>query len=262
MQRVWAGLIDLLFPPPCAGCGARGAWFCARCEATLAWMRPPVCERCGDALAGDPNGAAYCDACCRTPPAFAVARSLAAYDGSLRQAIHALKYRQQRAVAEPLGALLARAVPWEVAVGVTAVVPVPLHPARQTTRGFNQSALLARPVARALDVPMVPHAIRRVRQEASQAGLGTAARRRNVLTAFEPDSVSVAGRVLLIDDVFSTGATADACARALLARGAASVGVLTLARAVLRLTVHDWKSGGGSRTVTLVPQMSSPGADR
>ena len=259
MQRVWAGLIDLLFPPRCAGCAARGSLFCARCEAALAWMRPPVCERCGDALAG---ATAYCDSCRLTPPVFTVARSLAAYEGPLRQAIHALKYRQQREVAEPLGALLARTVPGEVTVGVTAVVPVPLHPARQTTRGFNQSALLARPVARALGVPLVPHAIRRVRQEASQAGLGAAARRRNVLTAFEPDSVSVTGRVLLIDDVFSTGATADACARALLAQGAASVAVLTLARAVLRLTVHDWKSGGGSRTVTLVPQMSSLGADR
>ena len=244
----------MLFPPRCAGCAGRGALFCARCEAALVWMRPPVCARCGDALAGASEAAACCDSCVRTPPAFVVARSLAAYEGPLRQAIHALKYRQQRAVAEPLAALLARGMPAEVAVGVTAVVPVPLHPARQTTRGFNQSALLARRLARVLGVPVVADAIRRVRQEASQAGLGAAARQKNVLTAFEPDSRSVSGRVLLVDDVFSTGATADACARALLAHGAGSVAVLTLARAVLRLTVHDWRSGAGSRTVALVSQ--------
>jgi len=262
MQRVWAGLIDLLFPPRCAGCDARGALFCGRCASTLAWIRPPLCARCGDVLPSASGPVVECDSCRHTPPVFTIARSLAAYEGPLRHAIHALKYRQQKAVAEPLGALLARSVPAEVALGVGSVVPVPLHPARQATRGFNQSALLAHHVARALGVPLAPRAIRRVRQEASQAGLGAAARRRNVLTAFEPDTGTVSGRALLIDDVFSTGATADACARALLARGAQGVAVLTLARAVLRLTVHDWRKGGGSRTVALVPQISSPGGDR
>jgi ComF family protein len=258
---VWAGLVDLLFPPRCAGCAARGALFCARCEGALAWLRPPLCARCGDALPGPAEPGAECDSCRRTPPAFLVARSLAAYEGPLRDAIRALKYRQHKAVAEPLGALLARSMPAEVAAGVGAAVPVPLHPARLASRGFNQSLLLARHVARALGVPLAPRAIRRVRQEASQAGLGASARRRNVLTAFQPDAGVPGGRVLLIDDVFSTGATADACARALLAAGAGEVAVLTLARAVLRLTVHDWRTGSGSRTVALVPQTSSAGVD-
>jgi len=261
MQRVWAGLIDLLFPPRCAGCGARGALFCARCVAGVAWMRPPICARCGDAVPGGPGAIACCEACRRAPPAFVVARSLAAYEGSLRQAIHALKYRQHRAVAESLGALLARSVPAEAAAGVTAVVPVPLHRVRQATRGFNQSALLARPVAGALGVPLVTDAIRRLHHETPQATLGAAARRRNVLAAFEPGRQPVSGRVLLIDDVFSTGSTADACARALLACGADGVAVLTLARAVLRLTVHDWKSGGESHSVALVPQTPTVDAD-
>ena len=256
MQRVWAGLIDLLFPPRCVGCGARGALFCARCVAGLAWMRPPICARCGDALAGAPDAVAWCEACRRTPPAFAVARSVAAYEGPLRAAIHALKYRHHRAVAESLGALLARGLPPEAAAGVTAVVPVTLHRIRLSTRGFNQSALLARPVAAALGVPLVADAIRRLHQETPQATLGAAARRRNVAAAFEPDRRLVSGRVLLVDDVFSTGATADACARALLAGGAAEVAVITLARAVLRLTVHDWR-GGESRSIALVPQTAA-----
>lgn len=189
------------------------------------------------------------------------ARSLAIYEGPLRDAIRALKYRRQKTLAEPLGTLLARSVPADLAAGITAVVPVPLHPARQAARGFNQSLLLAQPVARALGAPLAPRAIRRVQQEAAQAGLGASARRRNVQTAFAADEDVPAGRILLVDDVFSTGATADACARALLAGGAGGVAVLTLARAVLRLTVHDWRRGGGSRTVALVPQISSSGAD-
>lgn len=252
MHRVWAGLWDLLFPPRCAACGARDGEFCRRCRAGLRWIEPPLCARCGDPLAARParpqvGGAvpppgtapARCAACEVAPPAFAVARSLAVYEGPLREAVHALKYQGVRRVGEALGALLAEGMPPEVARGVGAVVPVPLHPSRLRDRGYNQAELLARPVARRLGAPCLPAALQRCRQESPQARSSAAARRVNVEGAFAPGGQAVWGTVLLVDDVFSTGATADACARALRAAGARQVHVVTLARAVLRVQVRD-----------------------
>ncbi len=174
-----------------------------------------------------------CATCRLDPPAFQRARSLAVYEGPLREAICALKYRRRRAIAPHLGGLLAGWALANVPPGVSAVVPVPLDPSRLADRGFNQAELLARPVARALGVPCLPAALRRRGREA-QAGLNAAARRQNVLEAFEPGSAPVSGKVLLVDDVFSTGSTAGACTRALLMAGAEQVAVVTLARAVLR----------------------------
>jgi len=181
----------------------------------------------------------YCAACAAAPPAYALARSLAAYEGPLREAIHACKYQGARRVADALGVVLANAIPPEVADGVRAVVPVPLHASRLRERGYNQAEALAHPVARRLGVPCLPAALRRCRQEAPQARSGAAARRTNVAGAFAPGAHAVWGTVLLVDDVFSTGATADACAQALRAGGARRVHVLTLARALLRVQVRD-----------------------
>jgi ComF family protein len=119
-------------------------------------------------------------------------------------------------------------------MGVDAVVPVPLHPARLADRGYNQAELLARPLSLTLKLPCLPGAVRRLTQEQPQVALDAMARRRNVAGAFAPGPSAVGGAMLLIDDVFSTGSTAGACARALRAGGASRVAVLTLARAVLR----------------------------
>ncbi len=236
----------MLFPPRCAGCGARGALFCDQCVGGLHWIRPPICARCGDPLPacvvsrprggpGAPREPAWldlCRSCVRRPPAFALARSIAVYGGSLREAIHGFKYRGRRPLADPLGRLLAATAPPETLRAVRAVVPVPLHARRLAERGFNQAALLAEAVARAAAVPCLPDALRRLRQEVPQAKLGAADRHRNVRGAFAPGRSQISGTVLLIDDVFSTGATAEACAQALLEGGSGRVVVLTLARAV------------------------------
>lgn len=159
---------------------------------------------------------------------------MAAYEGPLRSALLTLKLQCRRPIAHALGDLLASLAPPEVTTGVGAVVPVPLHALRLRARGFNQSHLLAGPVAALLGVPLLPRALRRVRQETPQALLGAPARAENVHGAFAPGEQRPQGVVLLVDDVFSTGATARACAAALIATGASGVKVLTLARAVLR----------------------------
>lgn len=166
-------------------------------------------------------------------PAFALAHSLFEYDGALRDAIRAMKYRRHRAAGDRLGRMLADLAPPGVVCGVDAAVPVPMHPTRLAARGYNQAELLARPLARALGVPCLAGAVSRLHQDSPQAGLDAAARRANVRGAFRARGPVPSGTILLVDDVFSTGATADACARALLDGGARSVLVLTLARAVL-----------------------------
>jgi ComF family protein len=239
MAGVWTALVDLLYPPRCAACEAAGSRLCAACASAFVRLPLPVCAICGDPLVTAAPDAArigtgvVCAACGRESPAFSVARSVFVYGGPLRSALHALKYRGRRDLARPLGALLATLAPADAVTGADVVVPVPLHPARLAARGFNQAELLARPLATRLGLPLVPRGVRRVRQEMPQVTLDAAARRGNVARAFAPGEARLRGRVLLVDDVASTGSTASACARALREAGASSVAVVTLARALL-----------------------------
>jgi ComF family protein len=153
----------------------------------------------------------------------------------LREALHAFKFQGKRAVARPLGDLLAEAgAGYPSARGAGLVVPVPLYPDRERERGFNQAALLAERLGRLWGVAVAAHALERTVATPAQTGLSAEERRRNVRGVFAaPRPARVAGqRVLLVDDVLTTGATADACARALMRAGAAEVGVLTVARAI------------------------------
>ena len=165
---------------------------------------------------------------------FDAAYSYGFYEDRLRDLIHVYKYDRVEPLAKPLGRLLALALPRDRAFDV--VVPMPLHWQKRWQRGFNQSALLAREVSRRTGFP-VARALRRVRNTQAQAGLTNAKRRANVSGAFraiKPHAVR-GKRVLLIDDVLTTGATASSCARALKLAGAAEVTLLTLARADRRL---------------------------
>lgn len=232
-----ARLLNLLYPPRCAGCGRGGAWYCAACRAQTLPVPPPACRRCGQTAAGGD-----CRACAVAPPVAAAVRAATRFEGPIRQAIHRLKYGNLTAVAPALAELLAAAYR-EAGWSVDLVVPVPLHPARRRQRGYNQAERLARPLAAALGLPLTPRALRRVRATADQIGLDAAGRRANVAGAFAvAQPASVAGRtVLLVDDVATTGCTLDAGARALLDSGAAHVYALVLARRSLdderRITV-------------------------
>jgi len=170
---------------------------------------------------------------------FDAAYCFGAYEGVLRELIHLYKYGRVKTLARPLGALLAAALPREERFD--AVTPVPLHWRRQWQRGFNQSELLARGIARRCAIPVV-HALKRVRPTVAQAGLSNTGRRQNVAAAFQlrraPWARTVEGkRLLLIDDVMTTGSTAAACALALKRAGAARVALLTVARVDRRMGV-------------------------
>lgn len=193
-------------------------------------VAPRRCAACDEALR--PREFAFCDACAPLlDPGERVGSGLCAYvyGGPLVEAIRRFKYGRRTELAGPLGTLLAARAA-ELAGEVDAIVPVPLHPARLRRRGFNQAALLARPVARALAVPLVTNELRRVRDTPSQAGLDGAGRLQNVRDAFvalrAPGS-----RVLLVDDVRTTGATLAECAEALSVAGVERVLTLVLAGA-------------------------------
>jgi ComF family protein len=162
---------------------------------------------------------------------FDAAYSFGAYEGVLRELIHLFKYGKVRTLARPLSALLAQALPRDEAFD--AAVPVPLYWRRRLQRGFNQAELLARGLSRRTGIPVIK-ALGRVRPTPTQAGLGTSARRQNVARAFRSRSV-LGKRILLIDDVMTTGATAGACALALKQAGARRVALLTLARVDRRM---------------------------
>jgi ComF family protein len=174
-----------------------------------------------------------CAACRSGLRGFDYASSFGAYEGSLRSLIHLFKYSGMKPLARPLGQYLERAMP--VDESFDAVVPVPLHWRKKWDRGFNQSEMLARFLARRRGMPML-NALRRKRATATQAGLASAGRRRNVAGAFvlraktRPDPKLAGKKILLIDDVMTTGATASACASVLKRGGAQSISLLTLAR--------------------------------
>ena len=193
---------------------------CAACDALLDETEPAFCAACAPLL--EPSSPEPDALPVGSPAAFL-------YGGPLATAIQRLKYAGRSELARPLGALLAD---YAVVFGgrVERVVPVPLHPSRLRERGFNQSALLARPVAQALGVPFDPHWLARVRPTRDQAGLARDARSQNLRGAFAARGAR-APRVLLIDDVRTTGATLAEAAEALLRAGCEHVHTLALARA-------------------------------
>ena len=176
-----------------------------------------------------------CAACQRRPPPFHYARAAVRYDDVAREAVHALKFGGRRALAAPLGDLLAEiSLPEAPDGGPHLVVPVPLHRRRERDRGFNQAVLLARRLGDAWGIPVCLDALARTVETAPQTELTATARRANVRDAFRlrrPELV--AGRhTVLVDDIFTTGSTVSACARRLREGGASTVGVLTVARVI------------------------------
>jgi ComF family protein len=228
-------LLTVVFPSACVVCreslsSPTAGPLCRPCWTDLPRHRDPHCE-CGVALARGVEPP--CGRCRRGLSPFRRGASLGPYEGGLRSVVHELKYRARRRLAPRIvEALLEQAAVRRVAEPGAVLVPVPLHPRRLRERGFNQAELLGRELAGAAGLALVVGAHVRRKDTLSQSGLSAAARRRNVAGAFIVRRRSaVAGRiVVLIDDVFTTGATLRACAESLRQAGASEVRVLTVAR--------------------------------
>lgn len=217
-------LAAALFPPRCAACGRPGAALCQPCLATATRLPHPQCRQCTRPLT-------YGDQCARCRLEQRRIDHLFvpyAYTPPILQAVHRFKYANKRYLAADLATLASTALPSDLQVDL--VVPVPLTSSRERQRGYNQGRLLAAEIARHLDLPLDGNVLTRVRDTPPQTSLPRARRLDNVRGAFRALRKLSGTRILLVDDVTTTGATIEAAARALRRRGAVWVGALALAR--------------------------------
>ena len=219
------GALNLLLPISCAVCRTEGRFLCAGCELKLPRLERPYCIWCSD-RGREP----LCDWCAAAPPTVDGIRAPYVFEGAVRDLVHDLKYRNLRASAPELAGLMADCLRRND-LSSDVLAPVPLHRGAERLRGYNQSLLLCRELAKLADIPMRAGLLRRKRDTPPQVSMGSHdERRRNMVGAFECDADVRGLAVLVIDDVVTTGSTMSACADALKASGAASVWGLALAR--------------------------------
>jgi ComF family protein len=231
-------VLDAVLPPRCLKCGdilGGENGLCTACWSKLAWLSPPCCVACGQPFPFDSGAGTLCGACLQRRPAYDRARAVFRYDDESRGLIIGFKHADRTECAPTLARWMARSG-GELVADCALIVPVPLHWTRLATRRFNQAALLAQAIGRLADRPVDPLALTRRRATRSQGRLSRFARLRNVKGAMavrERSRSGVAGRrILLIDDVITTGATVETAAKALISAGAAVVDVLALAKVV------------------------------
>ncbi|MEA2874363.1 MAG: hypothetical protein QOH67_4341 [Hyphomicrobiales bacterium] len=229
--------LDIALPTLCVACRepVDGEGVCAACWAKLSFIAPPFCPRLGIPFVYDPGPELLSMEAIANPPAYQRARAAVRYDDVARTLVHALKYQDRTDLAPAMGRWMARAG-HELLAEADVLIPVPLHWRRGWSRRYNQSGALARVIQRQTGVKVTAEALQRVRPTQQQIGLSRAQRASNVQGAFkvaaDRQSEVHGRRVILIDDVLTSGATVDACARALLRAKAAHVDVLVFARVV------------------------------
>lgn len=244
LGRLSRGMLDMLLPPQCLSCDAAveaPGRFCAACFRAVTFLGDPCCARCGHGFAHEgqaavalPGTGLLCARCVAQPPPWGRARGALLYDEGSRGLVLGLKYADRVEHAGPLAAMMARAGA-ALLREAELLIPVPLHRFRLLSRRYNQAALLARALSRLSGRPVAVDALRRVRRTAKLSALDAEARRRELRDAIalhpRRGHVVAGKRVLLVDDVMTSGATMAACTEALLASGAVSVDVLVAARA-------------------------------
>ena len=219
-------ILNLLFPITCVHCHAQvleRSWggACPECWSSLIPLEPPFCIKCGEPA---PAIEGLCGLCIKGEHIFDFARSALLFTQTLREIIHHLKYSDRVSLAKPLGEILKQCLHREAFAGEF-IIPVPLHRSRQRERGFNQAEL----IANQLGLPVAPGILKRRKNTPSQTGLSRNERKRNLASAFEVTR-EVKGRVIVVDDVYTTGSTMNEIARTLKRAGAERVEVLTVAR--------------------------------
>jgi ComF family protein len=248
LRRAGGLALDALLPPRCLSCGMaveRQGAICAGCWRELAFLSEPFCNCCGFPFEFELGGDAECGACTRQPPAFDHARAVLTYDDISRALVLGLKHGDKTHMAPAFGVLMARAGA-ELIRQADALVPVPLHRWRLWRRRYNQSALLAQAIAKESGVAVRTGLLIRRKATASLGHMSPSARRRTLRSAFavpKANRADVIGKhLILVDDVLTTGATAEACARTLKRAGAARVDVLVFTRVVR--SGHVWEGMG------------------
>jgi competence protein ComFC len=226
-QLLWEAL-DWLYPPKCGGCGTLGARWCIECTQKTIEIVPPICPICGN-----PNSKNEpCERCLFSPPLYTSLRSYTVFTGSIREAIHRLKYQHDIGLGEVLARLMITRIEklnWSLDI----ITSVPLGLVRFRERGYNQATLLARPIALFLKIPFSSQALSRTRETRTQVGLSVIERMENMAGAFKAKNELVQGKnILVVDDVATSGATLNACAKALMDGGASNVYGFSLARAL------------------------------
>jgi competence protein ComFC len=237
LSQCASGIADLVYPRACVACGRNepreSMHICWNCLSSLRLIVDRYCEVCGDPAEGILDGPFRCGWCMKSPPLFERARSAVRYRGPIREAMREFKYGDAIGVARDFTDLLEAVVSGHYRnVAFDEVMAVPLHVVRERERSYNQSRLLAEQLARSLGIPHRQSGLKRTRWTGTQTHLTAQKRRRNVKGAFQvvcPEWID-GRRILLVDDVMTTGATVNECARCLRASGAAGVWVVTVAR--------------------------------
>lgn len=234
-RDAFSGILDLIYPPHCLVCkDPDQGYLCGKCIEEIDLIKPPGCRKCGGLLSENTRGTT-CEDCRERDYHFEFARSAGIFEGVLRDAIHALKYHNHIAIADSLGEVMARSFA-EVGLAGKAdlAIPIPIHRSRMLQRGFNQSEALARVFCKRVNLPLEPRVLRKTRKTKRQMELPFDLRITNVKGSFEVrEATRFRGkRVLLIDDVFTTGSTLDEAARVLCEAGASAVCAYTLAKSL------------------------------
>jgi ComF family protein len=229
---------DVIFPPKCLGCAEilglqNGFYFCPDCREKIKFITGSLCPVCGTTFSNSPKGNHLCGDCLDSEPYFSCARAVVSYETIILHAIHQFKYGNNISVGDLLASFMADfSFPDVDFTDYSLIIPVPLHIQRLRQRGFNQSLILARSLAKKRQIPVNFSLLKRHKSTLTQTGLHKTERKQNIKGAFEVgDRKLIAGKnVILVDDVYTTGATINECTKTLLKAGAQKVTVLTLAR--------------------------------